>query len=87
MLIPRMGTGRPPSSDAAWMRVPSPPSTMTRSAERPTSALSVTTSTPFVSRNRATRSAVSVASAEVTLWMIPTRFGIGHGWPDMSGII
>ena len=69
------------------MSVPSPPRTTTRSADRPVSASSVITSTPFVARNRATKRAVSDASAEVTLWTIPTRLGTGHGWPDMSGII
>ena len=35
----------------AWMSVPSPPRTTTRSAERPVSSSSVMTSTPFAARN------------------------------------
>ena len=65
MLMPRMGTARPPSRWAAWMRVPSPPSTTTRSESRPTAASSRRTSTPLARRKRSTWRAVSEASAEV----------------------
>ena len=47
MFTPRMGTGRPSRSDAAWMRVPSPPRTTTRSAARAASVSSAITSTPL----------------------------------------
>jgi hypothetical protein len=87
MFTPRIGARRPPSRRAAWMRVPSPPRTTTRSALRPTSASSVTTSTPFSRRNCSAKSAVSDASTELTLWTMPTRRGTGHGWPSMRGII
>jgi hypothetical protein len=54
MFTPRMGAGRPPSRPAAWMSVPSPPSTTTRSAPVATSSSFSSTSTPLFRRNWAT---------------------------------
>src|SRR5574341_854674 len=87
MLMPRMGAGRPARSEAAWMSVPSPPRTMTRSAPAAICRSSVRTSTPFCFRNWSTYGTVSAASALCFLWTIPTRRGTGHGWLAMSALL
>ena len=89
MFTPRIGTARPPRSRAAWMRVPSPPSTTTRSARRRASAsVERATSTPLRLRGTARRSgAVSrrLGARADACGRCRMRRGTGHGWPSMRG--
>src|SRR3990172_6160930 len=87
MFTPRMGTARPWSMVAAWMSVPSPPRTRTRSASRATSSSSRSTSSPRERRYWAAAAAHAAASGATFLCTMPTRRGTGQRLRSIRGII